>query len=193
MKIYAIQYDSKLKCSLEVDCDEKTLFAFCNQFFRKNTESYLEKWNPPPCYHLDGEPGWSTFTGCYHILSYAFYDDLLKDRDLINLFEAYGEILPIPCSDSERTVYQYHCMNCLGRDDDFVVHNETAIWKATCYPDKMSFRKSQMPDRGLFWLDPSKTNLYTVENEELGIEHNFKMLYESRGYTGLIFSEIKLI
>jgi hypothetical protein len=69
--------------------------------------------------------------------------------------------------------------------------------EASKYPSstrhKIVFRKDQMPDRGLFWLSPSSTFLYTVENEELGIEHNFKMLYEARGYTGLDFVEAKLI
>lgn len=193
MKIYAIQYDSKYNCSIDVDCDDDTNFNFTNQFFRKETESYLDRWNPPPCYHLDGKPGVATFTLCYHTLSFAFYDALLEDEVLIKLLKMYGEILPVECSDSERTVYQYHCMSCLGSGADFVQHQEKALWMALSTPEKMAFCKSQIPDRGLFWLSPSTTDLYTVENEELGVEHNFKMLCDTRGYTGLKFIEIKLI
>jgi hypothetical protein len=193
MKIYSIKYDSKYDASIDVDCDEKIYFKFCNQFFGKESESYLEKWNAPPCYHLDDKPAVADFFGCFHILSYGFYDALLADKELINLFKYYGELLPIRCSDSERTVYQYHCLNCIGNNEDLIIHGEKEVWMVLSEPSKMAFRKSQMPDRGLFWLSPSRTALYTVENEELGIEHNFKMLYESRGYTGLIFTEIKLI
>jgi hypothetical protein len=192
MKIYSIQYDSKYSCSIDVDCDDATQFNFTNQFFRKETESYLDQWNPPPCYHLDNEPMVSTFTTCYHILSYAFYDTLLQDTELIKLLEAYGEILPIPCSDSEKAVYQYHCMKCIGNREELILDKQASLYPRSSR-DKIVFRKDQMPDRGLFWLSPSSTFLYTVENEELGIEHNFKMLYEARGYTGLDFVEAKLI
>jgi hypothetical protein len=192
MKIYSIQYDSKYKASMDFDCEETIYFDFANLFFRKELESYLDKWNPPNCYHLDGEPGLATFTGCFHFLSYAFYDTLISDIEMIALLEKYGEILPIPCSDNDRTVYQYHCMNCLGKRRELILDDEAAKYPSS-NRDKIVFRKDQMPDRGLFWLRPDQTFLYTVENEELGIEHNFKMLYEARGYTGLDFVEAKLI
>lgn len=192
MKIYSIQYDSKYDCSIEVDCDDKTRFKFTNQFFRKELESYLDKWNPPPCYHLDANPAPETFLSCYHILSFGFYDTLLQDKALINLLKSYGEILPIPCSDSERIVYQYHCMNFFGNSEELILDKEASLYPKSCR-DKIVFRKDQMPDRGLFWLSPGSTFLYTVENEELGIENNFKMLCDVRGYTGLDFVEAKLI
>lgn len=193
MKIYLIEYDTKYDCSIEVDCDDDTRSEFTRQFSGKETESYLDKWNPPPCYHLDSIPAPETFLSCYHILSFGFYDTLLTDKALISLLEAYGEILPIPCTDSDRTVYQYHCMNCIGSISELIVHSEDAMWKAMVDSEKISFRKSQMPECGLFWLGGYSTRLYTVENEELGIENNFKMLCEARGYTGLKFTEIKLI
>jgi hypothetical protein len=193
MKIHLIEYDTKYDCSLEVDCDDDTRRKFTRQFDGQEMKSYLEEWNPPPCYHLDSNPAPETFLSCYHILSFGFYDTLLTDKGLITLLEAYGEMLPIPCSDSDKTVYQYLCMNCIGSDSEFVVHQEDALWKAMVYPEKISFRASQIPDQGLFSLSPHTTRLYTVENEELGIGHNFKMLCEARGYTGLTFTEIKLI
>lgn len=193
MKIYSIGYDSKYDCTIDVDCDDDARRKFTRQFNGKETDSYVEKWNPPPCYHLDGEPGIATFTLCYHTLSFAFYDAILEDKVFIKLLETYGEILPVACSDSERTVYQYHCMNCIGSNADYIEHQEKELWRALVDPEKMAFRKSQIPDRGLFWLSPNTTHLYTVENEELGVEHNFKMLYDARGYTGLVFTEIKLI
>jgi hypothetical protein len=192
MKIYSIQYDTKYDCSIEVDCDDDTRFAFTRKFSGKETESYLDKWNPPPCYHLDSIPAPETFLSCYHILSFGFYDNLLTDKALISLLEAYGEILPIPCTDSERTVYQYHCMNCIGNKSELILDAEAAKYART-NRDKITFRKDQMPNRGLFWLNPMSTFLFTVENEELGIENNFKMLYDARGYTGLDFVEAKLI
>jgi|LakMenE18May11ns_1017448.scaffolds.fasta_scaffold9767655_2 hypothetical protein len=193
MKIYSIHYDARLKASLDVDCEEKLYFEFANQFFRKEAESYLSKWQPPNCYHLNQNPKIATFTGCFSFLSYAFYDTLLEDKEMMHIFQSYGEVLPISCSDSDRIVYQYHCMNCLGKSADLVVHQEKETWMALSDPNKMSFRQSEIPDRGLFWLRPGTTALYTVENEELGMEHNFKMLYDARGYTGLAFTEIKLI
>ena len=175
------------------DCDENTLFAFANQFYRKEKESYKDVWNPPPRYHLNDNPVKQTFFNAFSFMSCAFYDSLLVDEELMKIFQSYGELLPIPCSDSDTILYQYHCMNCLGKSDDFVEHNEKETWMALSDTAKMSFRKEQMPDRGLFWLSPGRTALYTVENEELGIEDNFKMLYEARGFTGLMFTEIKLI
>jgi hypothetical protein len=181
-----------MKCALDIDCAEKEHFSFANQFFRKETESYKSLWTPPSVYHLNENPTKQTFFGAYSFMNYAFYDTLLEDKALINLFETCGEILPIPCSDSEKTVYQYHCMKCIGDRRELILDEEAAKYPSSSR-DKIVFRKDQMPDRGLFWLSPGSTFLFTVENEELGIKHNFKMLYEARGYTGLNFVEAKLI
>lgn len=192
MKIYSIQYDKKFTKGVDLDCEEKVIFDFTNQFFRKETESYMSKWNTPACYHLKDNPLLRNFFSCHHFLSYAFYDELREDTELMNLFNSYGEILSIPCSDSQRIVYQYHCMNCIGKSAEFILDKEASMYSMSCR-DKIVFREDQMPDRGLFWLRPNETFLYTVENEELGIENNFKMLYDARGYTGLDFVEAKLI
>lgn len=177
---------------MDHDCDFETLFQFCNQFFRKETESYSNIWMPPSRYHLDENPVKQTFFNAFSFANFAFYDSLLKDEFLVKFLELYGELLPIPCSDSDKTIIQFHCMNCIGKNIEIIQDKEAAMYP-TSTRNKIVFRKDQMPDRGFFWLSPSQNFLYTVENEKFGAEHNFKMLYDARGYTGLDFVEAKLI
>jgi hypothetical protein len=192
MKIYSIDYKPLTKPVMNHDCDDETLFQFSNQFFGKERESYSSLWKPPSRYHLNDNPVNQTFFNAFAFASFAFYDVLLEDKDLVTLLESFGELLSIPCSDSDKTIIQFHCMRCIGNNNEMILDREAAMYP-TSTRNKIVFRKDQMPDRGLFWLSPSKKFLYTVENEELGLEHNFKMLYEARGYTGLDFVEAKLI
>lgn len=192
MKIYSIDYKSLTKPVMNHDCDDETLFQFSNQFFRKERETYLNLWKPPSRYHLNQNPVKQTFFNAFYFANFAFYDGLLEDKSLVKLLESYGELLSIPCSDSDKTIIQFHCMRCIGNNNEMIIDKEAAMYP-TSSRDKIAFNKDKMPDCGLFWLSPSNNFLYTVENEELGMEYNFKMLYDARGYTGLDFVEAKLI
>ena len=191
-KLYSIQYDPKLKPDLNVDCDDDALFMFRNSLGGDAKFRYEKKWHPPSFYHLNNNPAKTTFFGGMHFLCFAFYESLLHDQSLINILKSSGEILPAACSDSDKIVYQYHCTNCIGSQRDFFKSERMAVY-ATVYRNEIEFSEAQIPQRGLFWLSPNERFLYTVENQELGIEHNFKMLYDARGYSGLDFVEAKLI
>ena len=190
MKVYAIIYDPKSLSHLENDCDEDTMLRFTRSFYKKRDKTYRELWQPPPFYHCNAYPIDVTFFYSSHIASFTFYSKLLADKSMMELFVNSGEILPIMLSESKEIAHVFHCMNRVGSEKEILEYIPDSI---QLNRDRIIMKKSMIPDRGIFWLSPLETFLYTIENEKLGIEHNFKMLYDARGYTGLDFVEVKLI
>ena len=186
MKVYAITYDYKSLHCLSQDCYENDLIDFSIKLPRNHAESYHDMWHPPDFYHEKDNPILDTFFASFFKAKFTFYDELFADQEMIQLLQSYGEILPLPLSDSDKKAYVYHCMNTIKNEKEaLLVHTGP---KKHLLEKTMS--KEKIPSRGLFLIYPS---LYTVENEELGVESNFKMLYDARRYTGLEFVEMKLV
>ena len=186
MKVYAITYEYKSLHRLSQECYEEDLIAFLLKLPRNYAESYYDMWHPPEFYRQKDNPILNTFFASLSTTKFTFYEELLADQEMIQLLQSNGEILPLPLSDSDKKAYVYHCMNTIKNEKEaLLVHTGP---KKHLLEKTMS--KEKIPSRGLFLIYPS---LYTVENEELGVESNFKMLYDARRYTGLEFVEMKLV